>query len=652
MYGQNTIDSAFDVAIFMLSFCFSKLQHMTRFVKPFIGLLLLVITSMQAMAQITIVPRPAELKETGSGAVLTLTAETPVTIASDKLLPSAEFLTMYVQQYYGVQLKISKKPAKATAVVLSVDPSVGGEGAYVLETSASGVSIKGADETGVFYGVQSLLQLLPGQKGAALALPGVIVKDTPRFGYRGVMLDVGRHFFPVDFIKKFIDYLAIHKINTMHWHLTEDQGWRIEIKKHPELTSKGAYRNGTIVGHYPGSVNDNERYGGFYTQQQVKDIVAYAAKRYITVVPEIEMPGHASAAIAAYPNLSCFPAEPTNLQKLPSNASKANPGKQVQETWGVHDDVFCAGNDSVYQLLQDVIDEVVPLFPSKLFHIGGDECPKANWKRCPRCQARMKANNLKDEHELQSYFVQRMEKYINSKGKILIGWDEILEGGLAPNAWVMSWRGEAGGIEAAKQGHDVIMTPTTYCYFDYYQGKSKTEPLAIGGYLPLNKVFSYSPFPSALTGEQAKHIKGIQANLWTEYVESPAKAEYMLMPRLAAIAEVAWSPEAGKSWEDFTRRMEGLYDRYAMMGINYAKSAYEVRQSIQIESVNNKANISFKTDSYNPDIRYTLDGSVPTATSTKYTKPFDVYKSVIIKAAVFQNGQLKGNVSEQKIVLD
>lgn len=625
---------------------------MNRFVKPFIGLLLLALVGLQSTAQITIVPRPIELKETGVANVMTITAETPVVITNNNVLPSAEFLTQFLQQYYGVQLKTSKKPAKTASISLATDPAVGTEGAYVLEVNASGVSIKGADETGVFYGVQSLLQLLPSQKTAALALPGVIVKDAPRFGYRGVMLDVGRHFFPVDFVKKFIDYLAIHKINTMHWHLTEDQGWRIEIKKHPELTAKGGFRNGTIVGHFPGSVNDNERYGGFYTQQQVKDIVAYAAKRYITVVPEIEMPGHASAAIAAYPNLSCFPAEPTNLGKLPSTVSKANPGKQVQETWGVHDDVFCAGNDSVYQLLQDVIDEVVPLFPSKLVHIGGDECPKANWKRCPRCQARMKANNLKDEHELQSYFIQRMEKYINSKGKILIGWDEILEGGLAPNAWVMSWRGEAGGIEAAKQGHDVIMTPTTYCYFDYYQGRSKTEPLAIGGYLALNKVYSYTPFPAALTAEQAKHIKGIQANLWTEYVESPAKAEYMLMPRLAAIAEVAWSPEQGKSWEDFIRRMEGLYDRYALMGINYAKSAYEVRQSIQIESVNNKASIRFATDAYNPDIRYTLDGSTPTANSTKYTKPFDVYKSVIIKAGVFQNGALKGNVSEQKIVLD
>lgn len=646
------MDSAIGVAIFTLSFYFSKLQLMTRFLKPFIVLAHLFFFVEQGFAQITLVPRPTELKETGVSNAFTLTAETPIVIGSDKLAPSAAFLIQYLQQYYGVSLKSSTKQVKGSAVVLAIDPAAGAEGAYILDVTASGVSVKGADETGVFYAIQSMIQLLPAQKTAVLAMPGVWVKDAPRFGYRGVMLDVGRHFFPVEFVKKFIDYLALHKINTMHWHLTEDQGWRIEIKKHPQLTAKGAYRNGTIVGHYPGSENDNERYGGFYTQQQVKDIVAYAAKRYITVVPEIEMPGHASAAIAAFPHLSCFPAEPTNLGKHPSTASKANPGKQVQETWGVHDDVFCAGNDSVYQLLQDVIDEVVPLFPSRLFHIGGDECPKANWKRCTRCQARIKELHLKDEHELQSYFVQRMEKYINSKGKILIGWDEILEGGLAPNAWVMSWRGEAGGIEAAKQGHDVIMTPTTYCYFDYYQGKSKTEPLAIGGYLPLNAVYSYNPFPSALTADQAKHIKGIQANLWTEYVESPAKAEYMLMPRLAAIAEVAWSPQEGKNWDDFTRRMEGLYDRYALMGINYAKSAYQVRQTVLIESVSNRANVTFKTDSYNPDIRYTLDGTMPTATSAQYTKPFDVYRSAIIKAGVFKDGVLKGNVSEQKIVLD
>jgi hexosaminidase len=613
----------------------------------FLGML-----ALQADAQLTLVPRPVELKETGAGQLFTLTADMPVVMASEKLLPSAEFMSQYVKQYYGVSLKLSKKPVKVAGVLLKLDPAVGGEGAYTLDVSASGIVVSGADETGVFYGVQSLLQLLPVKAGGSLVVPGVQVKDAPRFGYRGVMLDVGRHFFSVDFIKKFIDYIAVHKINTLHWHLTEDQGWRIEIKKHPQLTAKGAYRNGTIIGHHPGSGNTNQVYGGFYTQQEVKDIVAYAAKRYITVVPEIEMPGHASAAIAAYPNLSCYPGKPTDLGRHPSDKSKAQPAKYVQETWGVHNDVFCAGNDSVYQLLQDVIDEVVPLFPSKLFHIGGDECPKAHWKTCPRCQARMKEHNLKDEHELQSYFIQRMEKYINSKGKILIGWDEILEGGLAPNAWVMSWRGEAGGIEAAKQRHDVIMTPTTYVYFDYYQGKAKHEPLAIGGYLPLSKVYSYNPIPSVLTAEEAKHIKGIQANVWTEYVATPEKAEYMLMPRLAAAAEVAWSPQEGKSWDDFTRRMEGMYGRYALMGINYAKSAYDVRQTIVIESVANRATVSFQTDAWQPDIRYTLDGSTPTATSLKYTKPFDVRKSVVVKAAVFQNGQMKGVVTEQKVMLD
>lgn len=625
---------------------------MIRLLKPFAHFIVLMLLAGQVLAQHTLVPRPMEWKETGPADAFTLTPELPVVIGSDKLLPSAEFLGQYVQQYFGLALKTSKKPVSGKSVRLAIDPAVGGEGAYTLVSSADGVVITGADETGVFYGVQSLLQLLPAKPGVAVTLPAVQIKDAPRFGYRGVMLDVGRHFFPVDFIKKFIDYLAVHKINTLHWHLTEDQGWRIEIKKHPELTAKGAWRNGTIIGHHPGTGNTNQNYGGFYTQKEVKDIVAYASKRYITVVPEIEMPGHASAAIAAYPNLSCFPGEPTKLGKHPSEKSKTNPGKYVQETWGVHDDVFCAGNDSVYKLLEEVIDEVVPLFPAKLFHIGGDECPKANWKRCPRCQSRMKANNLKDEHELQSYFVQRMEKYINGKGKILIGWDEILEGGLAPNAWVMSWRGEAGGIEAAKQRHDVIMTPTTYVYFDYFQGKAKNEPLAIGGYLPLSKVYSYNPIPSVLTAEEAKHIKGIQANLWTEYMESPQKAEYMLMPRLAAAAEVAWSPQEGKSWEDFARRMEAQYQRYGLMGINYAKSAYEVRQTIVLESVANKASVSFQTDSYNPDIRYTLDGSTPTAASQKYTKAFDVRRSAVIRAGVFRNGELIGRVSEQKVVLD
>ncbi len=625
---------------------------MVRFLKLKCCFLLLLFLSVNAFSQVNIIPKPLELVVTAGQDSFAILPQTVIVTSNDLLQPSADFLNSYIKQLYGFFLKTSKKPVKGKNIVLAMTTPGGNTGAYTLEVKKDGVTINGADETGAFYGMQTLLQLLPPQNTSAPSLPLVSVKDAPRFQYRGVMLDVGRHFFPTDFIKKYIDFLAFHKMNYLHWHLTEDQGWRIEIKKHPELTQKGAWRNGTIIGHHPGTGNDNTKYGGFYTQNEVKDIVQYAAKRYITVVPEIEMPGHASAAIAAMPSLSCFPNEPTDLGKNPSLVSSMTKGKYVQETWGVHNDVFCAGNDSVYLMLQDVIDEVVALFPSKYFHIGGDECPKANWKRCPRCQQRMKDNNLKDEHELQSYFIQRMEKYINSKGRVLIGWDEILEGGLAPNAMVMSWRGEAGGIEAAKQGHDVIMTPNSHMYIDHYQGKPSLEPLAISGYLTVERVYSYDPLPAALTAEQAKHVQGVQANLWTEYIESTDKAEYMLMPRLAALSEVAWTSLALKDWEDFKKRMVTQYQRYDAQSINYAKSSYNVRQSVAIDNTLGKATVSFATDAYSPQIFYTVDGSDPGTYSTPYTKPFDLRRTATIKAAVFQSGKQMGKITTQTVVID
>ena len=370
------------------------------------------------------------------------------------------------------------------------------------------------------------------------------------------MLDVARHFFDIEFVKKYIDFIALHKMNTFHWHLTDDQGWRIEIKKYPKLTEIGAYRNGTIIGRYPGTGNDNIHYGGFYTQEQIKEVVAYAAKRHITVIPEIEMPGHAKAALASYSNLGC-----------------SGGPYEVKQTWGVEEEVFCAGNDSVFTFLQDVLDEVIPLFPSQYVHIGGDECPKSRWKTCPKCQKRIKDHNLKDEHELQSYFVQRMEKYVNSKGKKMIGWDEILEGGLAQNATVMSWRGEAGGIEAAKQDHDVIMTPGTHVYLDHSQSK-KEDSVTIGGYLSVQKVYSYEPVPGVLSTKQKKHVLGAQGNVWTEYMKSPRKVEYMLFPRLSALSEVLWSPPASRSWNEFEKRLAVQFKRYDLWGVNYSRALF------------------------------------------------------------------------------
>ena len=387
-------------------------------------------------------------------------------------------------------------------------------------------------------------------------LPLVSVDDRPRFKYRGLHLDVSRHFFDVTYVKKYIDFIALHKMNYFHWHLTDDQGWRIEIKKYPRLTAVGGYRDGTIIDRFPGKGNDSIRYGGFYTQEEIKEVVAYAASRYITVIPEIEMPGHALAALTSYPYLGCT----------------GGPYK-VQQTWGIFKEVFCAGNDSVFTFIENVLDEVMPLFPAAYVHIGGDECPKTSWKICPKCQKRIADNHLKDEHELQSYFIQRIEKYINSKGKKIIGWDEILEGGLAPNAIVMSWRGEKGGIEAARQQHDVIMTPGTHLYLDHSQNKKGNEDsVSIGGYLPIEKVYSYEPQSSELNELQKQHVLGAQGNVWTEYMGSASKVEYMIFPRLAALSELLWSPAASRNWNDFKTRLPSQIKRYELWKVNYSKA--------------------------------------------------------------------------------
>ena len=452
-----------------------------------------------------------------------------------------------------------------------------------MTVNNKGVYIGGDNEEGVFYGVQTLIQLLPVENkpqtiNDKLQIPYVSIQDQPRFEYRGMHLDCGRHFFPVSFIKKYIDYIALHKMNYFHWHLTEDQGWRIEIKKYPKLTEAGAWRNGTIIGHYPGSGNDGIHYGGYYTQDEVKDIVAYAAKRYITVVPEIEMPGHSSAAIAAYPFLSCFPNEST---KHPPRCawSGDSTGKQVQQTWGIFEDVFCAGKDSTFQFLEDVLDEVIPLFPSKYIHVGGDECPKENWKRCPLCQKRIQDQHLKNEHELQSYFIQRIEKYLNSKGKTLIGWDEILEGGLAPKAVVMSWRGEEGGIDAAKQKHDVIMTPLYPVYFNLSQSENE-DSLTYGEYIPLENVYRYEPVPKELNETEAKFVLGSQANLWSEYINNGKLAEYMIFPRMSALSEVLWSPKNRRDSADFEKRLLTQFKRYDLWDVSYSEAFFDLKATI------------------------------------------------------------------------
>ncbi|MCZ8229509.1 beta-N-acetylhexosaminidase [Flavobacterium sp.] len=521
--------------------------------------------------QVNIIPQPVEVVKNFGNFVID--SKTSLVVIDKEDTATATFFNDYLDKYYGFKLNVVQNATSNSIKLLSQKNNEGlkREG-YTFKSDKNGVEINGNSPMGTFYGMQTLIQLLPVEKSKSLVIASVAIKDQPRFAYRGAMLDVGRHFFSVAFVKKYIDYLAYHKMNYFHWHLTEDQGWRIEIKKYPRLTEIGSKRNGSIIGSYPGKGSDNTPEGGFYTQEQIKEIVKYASDRFITVIPEIEMPGHSSAAIAAYPELSCFPEEKTSIPEhmisIMSKQELANgKNKIVQETWGVHSDVFVP-SEQTFKFLEEVLDEVMALFPSKYIHVGGDECPKDAWKRSAFCQQIIKDKNLKDEHGLQSYFIQRMEKYINKKGRTLIGWDEILEGGLAPNAIVMSWRGEEGGIAAAKENHQVIMTPGSHVYLDHSQTKNEKE-VTIGGYLPLEKVYGYEPIPKELNEQQAKYVLGAQGNVWTEYMASPSKVEYMIFPRLSALSEVLWSQKETKNWNDFQRKIETMKKRYTIWNANY-----------------------------------------------------------------------------------
>ncbi len=511
---------------------------------------------------VNIIPKPVKLviKE-GS---FTIDRKTTIFFSeNESVLKEARYLADLLNEYSGLKLRlISDNPENENTIGLIVNGDIINPEGYILKVTENGITIEGGSPAGVFYGIQTLRQLLPHQTRKArarLKVQGIEIKDEPRFAYRGMHLDVGRHFFPVEFIKKYIDLIALHKMNTFHWHLTEDQGWRIEIKKYPELTKVGAFRKETLKGHWRNKPReyDGERYGGFYTQEEIKEVVNYALERNVTIIPEIEMPGHSLAALASYPYLGC-----------------TGGPYEVATHWGVFNEVYCAGKDSVFIFLEDVLDEVIALFPGKFIHIGGDESPKHNWKKCPECQARIKAEGLKDEHELQSYFIKRIETYLLSKDRYIIGWDEILEGGLAPEATVMSWRGEAGGIEAAKQNHNVIMTPNKYVYLDYYQAEPENEPLAIGGFLTLETIYNYEPLPDTLNAEEQKFILGAQANVWTEYISTPEYVEYMSFPRATALAEVLWSPKEARDFKDFTERLESFVYHLDRLKVNYAKHIF------------------------------------------------------------------------------
>jgi hexosaminidase len=618
--------------------------------------------SATCFAQLNIVPMPAEINM-GEG-VFTVDKNTIIYYTGNSIKNICIQFNNSLQKKYGFALPLKYLPLnkiqknKYKSINFSLFPKLVKEdaaiGAYTIKVDKSNVDIVSMEEEGLFYSMQTLLQLILSpkdngkQKNYPLYINQLSIKDFPRFKYRGMHLDVSRHFFPVTFIKKYIDYLATYKYNTFHWHLTDDQGWRIEIKKYPLLTKVGGFRNGTIVGRYPGKGNDSLQHGGYYTKEQVKEIVAYAAEKYITVIPEIEMPGHASAAIAAYPQLSCFPNESTSIGKTPWAGSKK--GKQVQQTWGVFEDVF-SPTDYTFNFLQDVLDEVMPLFPSKYIHIGGDECPKAAWKKSAFCQQLIKDKNLKDEHGLQSYFIQRIEKYLNSRGKNIIGWDEILEGGLAPNATVMSWRGEAGGIEAARQSHDVIMTPGKPVYFDYSQSENE-DSVTIGGYNSLEAVYNYEPIPEVLNAAQAQYVLGAQANVWTEYMNNSAKAEYMIFPRMIALSEVLWCPKEKRNWNNFEKRLPVIFERLDAAKINYSRAYFDLKATVL--PIENGEGIKWKLESKIKNARAAIwlpgtfwpKGNISKEDSTKitglvkstssffYNSPFQINYSGLYRATL------------------
>ena len=609
--------------------------------------------SKEAVNEYQLIPYPNGL--TPQKGSFKLTNGLPVVVQCPEAQCVADSFITRLKQCALMNLKVETKGTPGQpAIYFQKQEGLHKEG-YKLSVSNKQITVKASTANGFFYAVQTLYQLLPpaiykrdATPGLTWSIPAVEIEDEPRFAYRGLMLDVCRHFSPVGYIYRFIDMLAYHKMNVFHWHLTDDQGWRIEIKKYPKLIEIGSKRPETLIGYYFENypqLFDGKEHQGYYTQKQIKEIVAYAASKHITVIPEIEMPGHALAALASYPELSCRP----------------DTTYGVSTKWGIFNEVFCP-KEETFAFLEGVLDEVMALFPSPYIHIGGDECPKTEWKNCAHCQALIKELGLTDDSEpnkvdgkkhskeekLQSYFITRMEKYLNAKGRNIIGWDEILEGGLAPNATVMSWRGVEGGLTAAKAGHNAIMTPGAYMYLDQYQENPEIAPTTIGGYATLKKVYGYNPVADDADALVKKHIIGLQGNIWNEYMPTTDRRDYQAFPRALAIAETAWTQNGCKNWNSFRQRVESDFARMDIIGVKACRNFFDVNIHTRGNGKNG-LNVTLETDVPNAEIHYTTNGTEPTNQSTRYTQPFLLHGNLSLKAATFRNGKRLGSITSKPL---
>ena len=605
-------------------------QIMKSKILPVVLLILILIAQKSAMSQYNaenspLIPEPRSLQlNQGS---FQIKPTTIIYYNDTKVSEDIRIFNDYLQKSYGFHLKTARSnERKINHLNINFNPDLA-EDNYKLTIDSEFVEITGGKNGGVFYALQSLIELLPPGSVRSIEVPCLTIEDGPRFKYRGMHLDVARHFFSVQSVKKYIDHLAQYKMNFFHWHLTDDQGWRIEIKKYPKLQEIGAWRKGTLIGHFFDKPEnfDSIPYGGFYTREEIRDVVQYASDRHITIIPEIEMPGHALAALASYPEYSC-----------------TGGPFEVGKTWGVYKDVFCP-KEETFTFLEGILDEVCNLFPGKYIHIGGDECPKDRWKNCTYCQKLIKKENLNDENGLQQYFTNRISLYLKSKNKIAIGWDEILDDKLDSNAAIMSWRGYAGGIKAAQKGHDVVMNPYTHCYFDSYESRNTDGKIAIGGYLPLDMVYRFEPVPDGLSNVQASHIIGAQGNLWSEYITTDERLNEMAFPRMCALSEVLWTPKEKRNYAGFVSRLVSHFKFLYFNKINYSNALFDISSKVSADSVKG-INIELYSKYPGGNIYYTLDGTNPTIKSELYYGKISVDQSINIHAALFETLQQKGKI--------